>query len=76
MLRFISERVTYPRVRVIPKEHRKVRLNHHKQVKHLFLKYAKEGCDAIFISSAEFLFFLFSELSLAFITQELVSIIR
>lgn len=48
MLRFISEKVVQPRVIVIPKDYREGHLNHRKQVKYLFLKYAQEGCDAIF----------------------------
>lgn len=61
-LRFIRERVAQPMVRVVPKENSEGHLNHHKQVKYLFLKYAQEGRDTIFIRGADFLHFLFSEL--------------
>jgi hypothetical protein len=62
VLAFISERVAQPVVRVVPKENSEGHLNHHKQVKYLFLKYAQEGCDTIFVRGADFLHFLFSEL--------------
>lgn len=49
-------------VRVVPKEYSEGHLNHHKQAKYLFLKYALEGFDTIFIRGTNSLHFLFSEL--------------
>lgn len=51
--------------RVVPKENSEGHLNHHKQAKYLFLKYAQEGCDSIFTRGADFLHFLSSELEVS-----------
>lgn len=61
-LRFIGAKVAQLTVRVVPKEYSERHLNHHKQAKYLFLKYAQEEFDTIFIRGTNSLHFLLSEL--------------